>query len=232
MELNGILNHQESNMIEKVDFNFKSVYGDPQLRTGHFGVHYRGIPCVKCPFDYVLYQMLIMSVKPDLIIEIGTYKGGSALYYSDLLNLLGGNREVHTIDIESLVGQEVKNTNSNIRFFTSGYQNYDIELTKNFNNILVIDDGSHKYDDIISSLNMFSNLISKNSYFIVEDGVISELGLDKDFNGGPTRAIREFLSSNSDFTIDRTYCDFFGTNATFNPNGFLKRTNRSSLISF
>ena len=107
MELNEILNHQESNMIEKVDFNFKSVYGDPQMRTGHFGVHYREIPCVKCPFDYVLYQMLIMSVKPDLIIEIGT-----------------------------------------------------------------------------------------------------------------------------DFTIDRTYCDFFGINATFNPNGFLKRTNRSSLISF
>jgi cephalosporin hydroxylase len=206
-----------------INFDLLSVYGDPSYRTGHFGIKYREIPCVKCPFDYVLYQMLINSVKPDLIIEIGTYKGGSALYYSDLLNLLGGVREVHTIDIESNVDSDLIKNNNNIKLFTEGYQNYDINLISNFSNVMIIDDGSHTYNDVLNSLNKFSKYVSSGSYFIVEDGVITDLGLDQNFNGGPMRAIDEFLTNN-DFTIDRSYCDFFGKNATFNPNGFLKKS--------
>jgi cephalosporin hydroxylase len=36
-------------------------------------------------------------------------------------------------------------------------------------------------------------------------------------------AIEEFLQTHSNqFEIDRKYCDMFGTNATWNPNGYLK----------
>jgi cephalosporin hydroxylase len=212
-----------SKIKNEISFNLDSVYGSPLTRTGHFGIHYRQIPCVKCPFDYVLYQMIIMSVKPDLIIEIGTYKGGSALYYSDLLNLLGGLREVHTIDIESNINSDLVKNNKSIKLFTEGFQNYDVSLISNFSNIMIIDDGSHTYNDVIDSLNKFSKYVPKGSYFIVEDGVITNLGLDQSFNGGPTRAIEEFITNDSSFSIDRNYCDFFGTNATFNPNGFLRK---------
>ena len=68
---------------DNVSFNLLSVH------EGHLRVTYRGVPALKCPFDYVLYQMLFMSLKPDLVIEIGTYKGGAALYYADLLEIIG-----------------------------------------------------------------------------------------------------------------------------------------------
>jgi cephalosporin hydroxylase len=58
---------------------------------------------------------------------------------------------------------------------------------------------------------------------IVEDGIVSELGVAHSFNGGPLRAIREFLKSTSDFVVDRHWCDFYGRNATWNVNGYLKR---------
>jgi cephalosporin hydroxylase len=61
--------------------------------------------------------------------------------------------------------------------------------------------------------------VSKGSYFIVEDGVLNELGY-KDYGGGPLKSIDEFLNQNSNFIIDREICDFFGKNATFNINGF------------
>ena len=65
--------------------------------------------------------------------------------------------------------------------------------------------------------------MGKDSYYIVEDGVVTYLGVDGNFSGGPLKAIDEIISQSKDFVIDRKYCDFFGTNATFNPNGYLKR---------
>ena len=58
---------------------------------------------------------------------------------------------------------------------------------------------------------------------IIEDGIVSKLGIEKDFRGGPLKAIKEFMSDNKDFVIDRKWCDMFGTNATFNVEGYLKK---------
>lgn len=167
--------------------------------------------------------MLIMSIKPDLIIEIGTYRGGGALYYADLLYLLGGNRKVHTINIENQVESDYVRNHSMIEFFYEGFDNYDLSLTEPYNTILVIDDGSHSYQDVKRALEKFKSVVSKDSYFIVEDGIVTQLGISNAFEGGPSRAIEEFIQENPNYIIDRSFCDFFGTNATFNPNGYLKR---------
>lgn len=203
-------------MDNTVNFNLKTIC------DGHHNVTYRGVKAIRCPFDYVLYQMVISKIKPDLIIEIGTNNGGGSLYFSDLQQLNGGGM-LHTMDIIDMVTDERVKTNPNIKRFLGGYENYDLTNTKNFKNILVIDDGSHKYEDVKKSLDKFSYLVPKNSYFIVEDGILNELGYDG-YNGGPLKAIGEFLNENDDFTIDRELCDFFGKNATFNVNGFLKKT--------
>lgn len=200
----------------RVKFNVNTVY------QGHYNVTYKGIKAIKCPFDYVLYQMLIFELKPDLIIEIGTHLGGTALYFSDLLSLIGKG-EVHTIDI--IKGQSDKSLDSNphIKLFTDGYQNYDLDLTKGYDTILVIEDGSHSYNDTIQAIRKFAPVVTKNSYLVVEDGIITELNMKKAFGGGPLKAINEFLAVNDDFIIDRKWCDMFGVNATFNVNGYLKK---------
>mgnify|MGYP000362615788 CR=1 FL=1 len=200
---------------EQIYFDTNTVY------SGHFNVTYRGIQAIRCPFDYVIYQMIIWETKPDLIIEIGTSNGGGALYMADILDQIG-NGIIHTINIEDKADKEVRE-HPRIKLFTNGWENYNIELTKNFSKILIIDDGSHTYEDAIGSLKKFSHLISLNSYFIVEDGIVNELGKGKGFHGGPLKAINEFLKSNSNFKVDRDYCDMFGKNATFNVNGYLKR---------
>ncbi|MEN9524278.1 MAG: hypothetical protein RL536_347 [Candidatus Parcubacteria bacterium] len=200
---------------EIVKFNSSTV------SDGHFNVTYRGIPSIRCPFDYVMYQMLIFKIKPDLVIEIGTNHGGGALYIADLMDKIG-NGNVHTIDIVKRA-EKIVIGHPRIKLFTDGWEKYDLACTKNFKNILIIEDASHMYEDSLGALYKFSPLVSKGSYFIVEDGIVSDLGRDKGFHGGPLRAIREFLVSNSDFQVDRSYCDMFGKNATFNVNGYLKR---------
>lgn len=194
-----------------------------EIEAGHFNVTYKGIPAVKCPFDYVLYQMLIWKLKPELIIEIGTFKGGSALYLADLLDL-NGRGEIHSIDLPE--GNEVDplvTEHHRIKIFRKGFKNYDFDLLFGYKKIMVIEDGSHMYADTLEALNLFAPFVTKDSYFIVEDGIVTELGKEQQFEGGPQKAIKEFLETNHGFIIDRKYCDFFGPNATFNVNGYLKR---------
>ncbi|MGF1555901.1 CmcI family methyltransferase [Paucihalobacter sp.] len=191
------------------------------IDKGHHQVTYRGVKAIRCPFDYVIYQMIISEVQPDLIIEIGTRKGGGAYYLADLLDSFGKGI-IHTIDIVDEVESIVKK-HERISFFTDGWAGYNLEMAKGFDKILIIEDASHMYEDTIGVLNKFHPLVSKESYFIVEDGIINELGLEKKYNGGPLRAIREFLPEHPEFNVDRKWCDMFGKNATFNVNGYLKK---------
>jgi cephalosporin hydroxylase len=201
---------------KKVNFRLKDI------DAGHHMVTYRGVSAIKCPFDYVLYQMIIFEVQPDLIIEIGTNKGGSSLYLADLLEL-NNKGELHTIDLPDNNEDALLHSHQRIKIFKNGYENYDTSVLAKFNKILVIEDGSHMYEDSLAALEKYSSLVSKDSYYIVEDGIITELGLSKEYHGGPQRAIQEFLSKRNNFLIERKWCNFFGPGCTFNQNGYLKR---------
>lgn len=203
-------------------FSKNTSYSLKGIEAGHFHVTYKGIPAIKCPFDYVLYQMLVWKVKPDLLIEIGTNKGGSTLYLADLLEM-NGKGIIHTIDLPGNNEAAALREHPRVRIFKEGYQKYDTAGLSDFGVILVIEDGSHTYEDSLAALEKFSPLVTKDSYYIVEDGIVKELGRAAEFNGGPQKAIAAFLSRNPHFQIDREYCDFFGPNATFNVNGYLKR---------
>lgn len=201
---------------EYVSFDSSSIY------YGHQKVTYKGIQAIRCPFDYVIFQMIIFEVKPDLIIEIGTNQGGSALYLADLMNSYGIDGEIHSIDINDNAVENVK-SNPRIKLFTTGWENYDLELTKKFNKVLVIEDAAHTYECTLGAINKFAPVVSVNSYMIVEDGIINDIGMEEMFDGGPLKSLREFLPLHPEFVVDRSWCDMFGKNATFNVNGYLKK---------
>jgi len=204
-------------MDNTIHFNMQNVF------EGTVKFTYRNVPCLKSPMDYALYQKLLFETEPDLIIEIGTNCGGSALYMADLMDT---NKKgiIHTIDINYRAYEIVKH-HPRIKFFNEGWKNYSLENAVGFKKIIVIDDGSHLYEDVQGVLNKFKNLISKDSYFIIEDGIIDELGWKEQYGGAPLKAIEEFLKGNENFLVDRTLCDFFGKNNTFNVNGYLKKIN-------
>lgn len=193
-----------------------------KINEGHHKVTYKGIKTMRCPFDYVMYQMIIGEVMPDLIIEIGSYDGGGAIYLSDLQKVYKINGEIHTIDINDNAKKNIIGYD-NIKFFGNGSENYDLELTKKFKKILVIEDAAHTYECSKSALERFAPVVSIGSYLIIEDGIVNELGIEKQYGGGPLKAIREFLPMHKEFIVDRKWCDLFGKNATFNVNGYLKK---------
>lgn len=200
---------------KEISYPLKGIY------KGHHQITYRGVPCIKCPFDYVTYQMILDEVKPDLIIEIGTNKGGSALYLADLMDIMGKG-QIHSIDIQD-EAFDLARKHPRIKLFTEGWQKYDLELAKNFETILVIEDSSHEYENTLQAIQKFAPLVSPSSYLIVEDGIIEAMGWSKSYGGGPVKAIKEFLKKNKDFQLIEKWENFFGKDTSFNTKGFLVR---------
>ena len=50
--------------------------------------HYLGIGLMKCPNDLWVYQDIITRLRPKTILEMGTFAGGSALWFAHLMDLL------------------------------------------------------------------------------------------------------------------------------------------------
>jgi cephalosporin hydroxylase len=83
---------------------YKKVLGNFRLKTNivdHFhklyygsedqtwkNTFWLGTPTQKCPLDLWIYQEIIFEIKPDAIIECGTYGGGSALFLASICDLL------------------------------------------------------------------------------------------------------------------------------------------------
>ena len=50
------------------------------------------------PMDVLVLQEIIFDTRPDLIVETGTNSGGSALYYSFLLEAINPVAKIVTVD--------------------------------------------------------------------------------------------------------------------------------------
>ena len=82
---------------EVVDAFHRLYYGlQDQTRENN---SWFGVKTWKCPLDLWVYQELLFRVRPDVVVETGTYKGGSAYFMASILDLMGHGR-VLTIDID------------------------------------------------------------------------------------------------------------------------------------
>ena len=62
-----------------------------------------GVPTAQNPNDAWIHQEIIASVKPDFIVEAGTWNGGSAALWATILQQVNPTGRVITIDIKDYV---------------------------------------------------------------------------------------------------------------------------------
>lgn len=193
---------------------------------------YRGRRLLKNPFDLALYMTLLERLRPELIVEIGSSHGGSALWLRDLARSIGFPTEVWSYDINmsktlDLVEDGVYFERGDI--FNLESSNLPILLSRFANRrILVIEDGPHSESGCAAALKFFHPYLKENDYIVIEDGNCRDLGLFE-FGNGPNRAIRAFLRDHPDeYVVDREYTDFWGPNYTWNTDGYLRRVSDSA----
>jgi len=180
-----------------------------------------GINLWKNPLDLWVYQELIHEHRPDLIIETGTWAGGSALFLASLCDLINHGRVI-TIDIETL---DNRPEHERIAYITGSSLdptviNPVVEQARTCETVMVLLDSDHNKAHVLNELRIYAPLVTVGSYVVVEDTNINGHPVARSFGPGPMEAVDEFLAEDSRFEIDLTPEKFLHT---FNPHGFLRR---------
>jgi len=182
--------------------------------------YWMGVPAMKCPLDLWVYQEIISKERPDLIIESGTFNGGSALFLASVCDLVG-NGEVLTIDILRRERPKHKRVTYLLGSSTSEEIVRKVEkAAKGKKSVLVILDSDHSKGHVLSELRIYSRFVTKGSYLIVEDTSVNGNPVLPEHGPGPNEAVKEFLAESDAFEVDKGKEKFF---LTFNPDGYLLR---------
>lgn len=194
----------------------------------HHNIHFDkctwfGHKALKNPFDFWVYQEIIYEVKPDVIIEIGCNAGGSTLFFAQLMELMGKGIVV-AIDlfwdrfkVEHKKIVKIKGDSSKRDTFNQ-VKKYCVGKK-----VLVIHDGCHSKEHVLKDLELYADLVTKDSYLIVEDGILDIFTVDTFYaalKDGPLSAIEDFLKIDNRFIVDESREKYI---LTYNPKGYLKR---------
>src|SRR6266496_1223457 len=203
------------NRFHDLYYNGLNNEGPIYLRT-----QWMNVPCFKCPLDMWVYHQIIVETSPDLVIETGTYKGGSALYMAHVMDAIGKG-EIITIDIEDH-GPKVPHPRIKYVYGSSSDSDLIHSLldSRPAEKRMVILDSDHSKKHVLAELNLFWSYVNVGGYIIVEDTNVNGHPTLSSHGEGPFEAVQDFLRRNPNFMADRSREMFL---MTFNPGGYLKR---------
>jgi cephalosporin hydroxylase len=181
-----------------------------------------GVQTQKCPLDLWIYQEILHEIRPDLIVECGTARGGSALYLASMCEILGRG-EVLTIDIEA---SDTRPSHPRIRYLHGSSTDPTIiadvaAVCEAKTTVMVILDSDHSARHVLAELRAYGPLVTAGSYVIVEDTNVNGHPVLPTHGPGPMEAVDAFMSETSGFQRDRAREKLL---LTFNPKGYLRRT--------
>ncbi len=155
-----------------------------------------GALIIKFPNDLALYQQAIWDNKPDWIIETGTWFGGSACFFGDML-MLNGGKGVITID-KSYRHQPphpfvdyVKGSSVDLPLFRRIRSR-----VKGRGSVMVVLDSDHSTEHVARELELYQQLVTVGQYMVVED-----CWTKRSTPYFPYAAVQEFVKTHDNFTL-------------------------------
>ena len=175
-----------------------------------------GIWTLQNPSDAWILMEIFWDTKPDLLIETGTFHGGSALLWAIILKQINPDAEVITIDIKDKrerLARKHPVAKERVTFLhgSSTAEKIVAEVHRRAKGKRVMDmlDSLHSKEHVAAELAAYAPLVPLGGYLVVQDTPV-----------GPLAAIDEFLAANPDWKADRErerYPD------TVSVKGYLKR---------
>ena len=186
-----------------------------------FRTHFLGVPLLKQPTDLWTYQELVSEVRPDLVVETGTYRGGTALYLACVCELLGNGRVI-SVDIERR-GEPPEHPRAEFLIGSSVAEEVRAEIDRaaaDAERVLVILDSDHRREHVLAELRAYADLVTVGSYVVVEDTNINGHPVEPGWGPGPMEAVEAFLAEDPRFSPDPDRERHF---LTLSPRGYLRR---------
>ena len=194
-----------------------------QRLHSHFNDRYRGRSLIKFPEDLRTYQKVIEATRPNVIIELGTCDGGSALWFHDqMVAIVGHPAYVITIDVNRSNMPEHQGVIELVGDLRDNKIISRVAANIGGNDrVMVVEDSAHTYEITSAALRVYSEFVTPGCYFVVEDGIVDEPELTIWPNGptGVQPAIVDFLETDKGFT--REWLDEFGL--TMHMGGWLRK---------
>jgi cephalosporin hydroxylase len=178
---------------------------------------------LKNPMDLWIYQEILAELRPALVVETGTYLGGSALYFASIMDLLDTGR-VLTIDVNPRPNRPV---HPRIEYMSgSSTAPETIDAVANAvaaaeGPVMVVLDSAHDRDHVFGELEGYYRFVSSGSYLIVEDTAHNGHPVAPFAGPGPWEAVHDFLPLHPEFSPDLSRQKFMHT---WNPEGYLLRS--------
>ncbi len=179
-----------------------------------------GTTTVKNPLDLWVYEEILWETRPDVIVETGTYKGGSAHFLASVCELIGSG-EVVSIDVQPVSDEYPAHPRIS---YLGGRSSTDPDVVREVTELvgerraMVVLESDHSQAHVEAELDAYAPLVAHGCYLIVEDSNVGQVR--KELMPGPLEAIEAFLARTSEFEVDRSREKFL---ITFNPSGYLRR---------
>ena len=177
----------------------------------HSSIKWKGLSVFKSANDLALLTMIINDLRPDVVIEIGSGQGGSAIWLADIMKAANINSKVYSYD---KIRPDIDHENVYFIEFDLFELNEDQIFPKKKSwkgKKLIIEDA---HVNLESTFNSIDRLIENEDYLIIEDSLKKQ------------KEIKKFVSnSKNNYYVDQFYTDFFGRNATSAVNSILKVNN-------
>ncbi len=187
-----------------------------------------GVPCLKSACDMWNYQQILFDLKPSLLFEFGTYFGGSALYFAEMLQRISAGAPVLTVDIDHAKVADSVRHHPHIELLECDSTGAlaakrILELREQYPGpAFFIADSDHTKTHVLGELIQLRSLTRPGDYVVIEDGVINGNPVLPGWGEGPAEALDEYFARYpNDYIRDIEREQLFGF--TFAPKGFLIR---------
>lgn len=193
-----------------------------------------GEPILNLPQDMFALQEIIWRTRPRFIIEAGVAWGGSLLFYSTLMQVLGGER---ILAIDTYVPDDLRQRigrygelSARIQWLVGSSTDEAVlkqvrEIVGASRAVLVVLDSAHSEAHVLQELRLYSPLVGRGHYLVCCDTIVEVIPAQahrpRPWGPGnnPRTALDVFLQENSRFVVDTRLDNKLLL--TCNPGGYL-----------
>ena len=184
---------------------------------------------IKNPLDLWMMQQIIYEVQSDFIVETGTWYGGATLYWAHTLNGMGlHDSRILTVDLQDFTQDASSHFlwKKHVQFFHGSSTDPAIvsEIVRRVKGrkTIVTLDSDHSMKHVLQELRMYSPMVSRGGYLIVEDTHLDGIPTHPELGPGPYAAVLRFLREGGSRDFQQDFSREMMV-LTFNPGGWLRR---------
>lgn len=170
-----------------------------------WSLQWMGYNMIKWPADLFVYAELLHKNRPDVLIETGTYYGGSAQYFGDVMNRIGMGCVI-SIDLNP-----VRQPPHDRVIYLTGDSVAAADVVKEELalwaeeagrplRVMVSLDSDHRAEHVIKELDVYKDIVTPGQYLVVEDTNLNGHPVDPGHGPGPFEAVQQF--DDPRFTVD------------------------------